>query len=186
LNIADTEKRRFNIQIIDDCLSWADTLRAPYSILHPGFGELNCALEFLELYKGQKLLIENMPKTGICDEKMIGYVPEQIEQLMREKFGFCFDVNHAIKAAVSLKEPYSEFIRRFLHLNPAVFHIADGHLSVEKDEHLHIGKGDYDFDVIMKLITCKKSPLMTLETPRGIDSLNDDLMNREAIISHLR
>jgi deoxyribonuclease-4 len=185
LNIADPDKRMFNIRTITDCFYWADKLCAPYCILHPGFGEIECALEFLEQYSDQRLLIENMPMTGISDEKMVGYLLEQVEELMNRKFGFCFDINHAIKAAVSLKEPYREFVRKFLRLNPAMFHIADGHLSQEKDEHLHIGKGDYDFGLLTELIQSVKPSMVTLETPRNPGSVNDDLMNRDAIMAYL-
>jgi hypothetical protein len=38
LNIADKEKEKFNLEMINKSIEWADKLSAEYLILHPGFG----------------------------------------------------------------------------------------------------------------------------------------------------
>lgn len=180
VNIADKNKEKFNLEAISECMKWADLLGAKYLVLHPGFGEIERAKNFLKKIKDSRILIENVPKVGINNEKMIGYTPEQIKTLMGSKFGFCLDLNHAIKAATSLKEDYQDYIKDFLKLKPKMFHIADGTLKEEKDEHLAIGSGGYDFRF---LISClDKDTYLTLETPRNnLNSFREDLGNLQKL-----
>ena len=182
LNIADKEREEFNLKTIYSCIEWADKLNAKYLILHPGFGLIGNAIEFLNKIDDRRILIENMPKVGLNGEKMIGYTPEQIKKMLGNKFGLCLDLNHAIKASISLRKPYKEFIEEFLELKPKMFHISDGKLNNEKDEHLNIGEGDYDFEFLMGCINEGKSKYMTLETPRAkLNSFADDLKNLDRL-----
>lgn len=179
VNIADKEKRGFNLEIINHCIEWADKLNAKYLILHPGFGAVDNAVEFLEEINDNRILIENMPVVGLDNESLIGYDSEQIKMLVGEKFGFCLDLNHAIKAAISLDTPYQEFIIELMKLSPKMFHISDGRLDQEKDEHLNIGEGEYDFKFLMGCIGNNDSKYVTLETPRK--SFDDDLVNLSCV-----
>jgi deoxyribonuclease-4 len=183
LNIADKEKKEFNMKTINNCIEWADKLNAKYLVLHPGFGSANDTMKFLNSINDKRILIENMPKIGLNNEKMIGCTPEQIKELMDNKFGFCLDLNHAIKAAVSLGRPYKKFIEEFLKWKPKMFHISDGKLNNEKDEHLPIGDGDYDFEFLMDWVKKSKSKYITLETPRtNLDSFDEDLKNLDKLV----
>jgi deoxyribonuclease-4 len=182
VNISDKNKEEYNLKTIDNCISWADKLNVKYLVLHPGFGSANDTIEFLNSINDKRILIENMPKVGLNGEKMIGYTPEQIENLVGNKFGLCLDLNHAIKAAVSLKRPYREFIEEFLELKPKMFHISDGRLNIEKDEHLNIGEGDYDFEFLMGCAKINNQTYITLETPRlNQETLEEDVMNITAL-----
>lgn len=186
LNIADKKKEEFNLKTISQCIQWGSELRAKYLILHPGFGEIKLAKNFLEKIDDRRILIENMPKVGINDEKMIGFTPEQIKELMGNKFGFCLDFNHAIKAAISLKKDYKEYIKDFLKLNPKMFHISDGTLNNGKDEHLSIGEGEYDFDFLTDCIKKSDTQYMTLETPKiNLRFLKEDMENIKKLKSIL-
>lgn len=190
VNIADKEKRNYNMEVINNCIEWADQLKARYLVLHPGFGSLTSSIEFLRHVDDKRILIENMPKIGIYDERMVGYSPEEIESLMGKKFGFCLDLNHAIKAAISLKRDYIEFVQEFLKFKPFYFHISDGHLNHGKDEHLGIGDGEYDFRfVIHSMILGSKSnyiEYITLETPRlNLGTFDNDLLNLEKVKSFI-
>jgi len=69
VNIADTTITEYNLQVIDECLEWADVLSAEYVILHPGFGEIDDALQFLQKITDRRIILENMPKVGINGEK---------------------------------------------------------------------------------------------------------------------
>lgn len=178
LNIADIKKEKFNKQIIRENILWADKLKARYLILHPGFGLIKNTIAFLKKIKDRRILIENMPKMGINNKNMIGYSPEQINKLIGKKFGLCLDFNHTIKAAISLKKNYKEYIEDFLKLNPKIFHISDGNPKSEKDEHLNIGEGKYDFNFLANCINKKNTGYITLETPRNdLSSLEEDLKN---------
>ena len=179
VNIANKNKEEFNMETIDMCIEWADSLEARCLILHPGYGLINNAIEFLKKIKDKRISIENMPKVGMNNEKMVGYAVEQVAELMNNRFGFCLDFGHAIKAAVSLNYDYKKYIKGFLKLNPTMFHISDGKLNNEKDEHLHIGKGDYDFEFLMSCIKKNEFKYVTLETPGILATFDEDLKNLE-------
>ena len=183
VNIGDPEKKGYNSNMINESIDWADKLNARNIILHSGYVSMNAAKRVLEEVDDKRILIENMPKVGLNDEKMIGYTPEQIKKLIDNKFGLCLDLNHAIKAAVSLGRPYKDLIEEFLKLKPKMFHISDGKLDNEKDEHLSIGEGDYDFEFLMNCIKENKLKYVTLETPRmKLNSLEEDLKNLEKLV----
>jgi len=178
LNIADNKKEEFNLKMINQSIEWADKLNVKYLILHPGLGEIEKSKDFLTKVNDKRILIENMPKIGINDEKMVGFTTKQIKELTRNRFGFCLDFGHTIKAAVSLKKDYKKYIKEFLKLNPKVFHISDGMLNTEKDMHLDIGKGEYDFNFLINCIKENESKYLTLETPRdNLNSCKQDLEN---------
>jgi len=182
VNIANRSKKEFNLEIIGLCREWADKLGARYLILHPGYGSIDDATKFLEKIGDNRILIENMPKIGINNEKMVGYTVEQVRELMNNRFGLCLDFGHAIKAAVSLNEDYEKYIKKFLKLNPKMFHVSDGKLNNQKDEHLHIGEGDYNFEFLMGCIKKSKLKYVTLETPRSLDSLDGNSKNLEKLM----
>ena len=134
-------------------ITWADRLNAKYLILHAGYGSMKHATDVLCEIADDRLLIENVPKVGLNDELMIGYSPAQIEELIGDgDRGLCLDLNHAAKAAVSLGVDYKEYVQDFLVFDPKMFHISDGTLDNEKDEHLNIGEGDYDFEVLINCV----------------------------------
>jgi deoxyribonuclease-4 len=178
-NIADKEKKEANMKIIDECIRWADTLDARYVVLHPGFGSLDTALTFLESLDDRRILVENMPKVGLRNESMVGHTPLHISTLMGDTSGFCLDFGHAIKAAISEGREYKEYVREFMTLKPNMFHLSDGTLSNEKDEHLAVGSGDYDFSFLMKCIP--PSAYATVEIGRHTDSLEEDVKSVEKL-----
>ena len=145
VNIADPSKYVYNNQMIDFCIDWANQLGVEYMILHPGYGDPYESIAFLDDVCDSRILIENMPKVGIHDEKMIGYDPYLVKKLLDAgDFGFCLDFNHAVKAAISMKTDYKGLLIDFMELKPKMFHISDGMINVEYDEHLNIGEGNYD------------------------------------------
>lgn len=175
VNIGDVDKVKKNVKIIQEGLEWANKLDAKYAILHPGYGKIKEIKSFLERIGDRRIVIENMPFYGLDYEDMVGYSKNEIAELKDEKFGFCFDLNHAIKAAISLNENYEEYIENLIELEPQMFHVADGKLDFERDEHLHIGEGEYNWDFLMGIIKNSYCEYVTLETPR--DELEDDLKN---------
>jgi endonuclease IV len=120
-----------------------------------------------------------MPRVGINNEDMSGYNPDQVKELIGESGkGFCLDLHHAAKAAVSIKRDYKELIRDFLSLKPKLFHISDGDCKYEKDHHQDIGTGSFDFTFFKECIEKTESRMITLETPRKNHlSFDDDREN---------
>ncbi len=178
INIADKSKERSNIELINVCLGWKNKLSAKFLILHPDFGSLNVAKKMLNRFYDKNIIIENMPKVGVNDEKMIGCNVEQIEKLSRGKYGFCLDFNHAVKAALSLNKDYKKYIIDLLKLDPKVCHISDGSLKNEKDEHLSLLNGEYDISFFADCIRNSSIAYVTMETPKtSLTSLDEDVKN---------
>lgn len=176
VNIADDNKEKQSQEVIQNAIQWANKLKAMYIVLHPGFGNISVAKKFLSKISDSRILIENMPKLGMNGEFMIGINKEELNILKGDIFGFCLDLNHAMKAANSLKIQYKEYILELLQLNPNIFHISDGILSREDDDHLNIGKGEYDMDFLSSCIKKNRNKYVTLETPReNKDSLKEAL-----------
>ncbi len=179
VNIGDTKDIKKNVKTIQKGLEWVDKLEAKYAILHPGYGELKNVKSLLEKIDDDRILIENMPVMGLDGESMVGYSRPELSELKNGKFGFCLDLNHAIKASISLNEDYKEYIKRLLKLNPQMFHVADGRLDFEKDEHLNIGEGEYEWDFLMDVIKKSDCKYVTLETPR--ENLKGDFKNLKKV-----
>jgi len=153
----------------------ASSLNSKGVIIHPGIGNKSNLIEFLKNINTNKLIIENMPRVAIGGTG-IGYTPGEIKELLGiGDFRFCLDFCHAIKAATSLNLDYKKLINEFLTLNPAMFHICDGFLSNEKDEHLNLGKGDFDLKFCKNII---KDSRVTFEVPKTT-GLDNDLKNVE-------
>ena len=178
VNIGDFVVKECTLQMISEAINWANQLNAKHLILHAGHGSMEHAKDLLHKLSDSRLLIENMPKVGLGGETMIGYSPEQIEELIGDgDMGLCLDFGHAAKAAVSLGVDYKEYVRKFMGLEPRVFHVSDGWLDVERDEHLRIGEGEYNFEFLMGCVKESTFALMTLETPRIKKSLDEDIEN---------
>jgi endonuclease IV len=178
VNIGDSTIKEYNLQKIKESIAWADQLNAKCLILHAGHGSMQHATDLLCELLDSRLLIENMPKVGLNDEGMIGYSPEQIDELIGDSdIGLCLDFGHAVKAALSMGVDHKGYIKRFLPFEPRVFHLSDGTLDEEKDEHLNIGDGEYDLRYFMGCIEENSSAFVTIETPRLRKSLDEDIEN---------
>lgn len=183
VSIGEASKKKYNLQKITESITWADELNAKYLILHAGTGSMESAANILRKVGDNRLLIENMPKFGLNGEAMIGYSPEQIKELIGDiSTGLCLDFGHAVKAAVSLGKDYKDYIIRFLKFEPNVFHISDGMLTNEKDEHLNIGEGEYDFRYLINCIKKNGNKCITLETHRKLNSLEGDEKNLRRLL----
>ena len=179
VDIGDPAAKECTLQMINESIAWADQLNAKYLILHAGHGSMQHATDLLCGLSDNRLLIENMPKVGLGGEAMIGYSPAQVEELIGDSdMGLCLDFGHAVKAAVSLGVDYKEYVGEFMELKPKVFHVSDGMLSGERDEHLGIGEGEYDFGFLMGCVERNEFKMMTLETPRVyLEMLEEDVQN---------
>jgi len=183
VNIGDPAAKEYTMQKINESITWADRLNVKHLILHAGHGSMQHATDLLREVSDSRLLIENVPKVGLGGEAMIGYSPAQIEKLIGDSdMGLCLDFGHAVKAAVSLGMDYKEHVQGFMELEPKVFHVSDGWLGEEKDEHLGIGEGEYDFGFLMGCVERSETKMVTVETPRITQwSLAGDVEDRERL-----
>jgi endonuclease IV len=187
VNIGDLAAKERTLQMINESIIWADQLNAKHLILHAGHGSMQHAIDLLREVSDSRLLIENMPKVGLDGEAMIGYSPAQIEELIKDSdVGLCLDFGHAVKAAVSLDVDYKEYVQGFMGLEPKVFHVSDGTLSEERDEHLGIGDGEYDFGFLMEYVKRSGAKMVTIETPRVMQGeLRGDIKNLNIIRTYI-
>ena len=153
-------------------------------IIHPESGDLELSIMNIKKLKIKPLALENMPKIGISGENLLGYDLSSLNSYFNRinYLEFCFDINHAIKAAISMKKGYLSFIKEFLVFKkPIIFHISGGNLSIETDEHLSLEEGQYNLSEIKKILLnydCNVN--LTFETPRNYErKIDDDLKNME-------
>lgn len=179
VDIGDETKKRYTLEMIRHSLKFADKLKARQVILHAGTRSKETAKVTLSEIGDGRILLENMPKVGLNGEKCLGYDAYSMCSLNKDDFfGVCLDFGHAVRAAISLKQDYKKIISEFMGLKPKMFHISDGDLSSEIDNHLTLGEGQFDLKYFKKCIEKSKSKSVTLETPRrNTNSLRDDLNN---------
>ena len=188
VDIGDPAAKEYTMQMINESITWADQLNAKHLILHAGHGSMQHATDLLCGLSDSRLLIENMPKVGLGGEAMIGYSPTQIKGMIGDNdMGLCLDFGHAVKAAVSLGVDYKEYVQGFVELKPRVFHVSDGWLDKERDEHINIGEGEYDFGFLMRCVMeMGADRLVTVETPKSNPkSLDDDAYNCKCLKAHI-
>lgn len=170
LDISDSKKERLNDALINNAIDFADTLDSKYIVLHPGSIPIENSLKYLDKLNDDRILIENLPLKSVYNQDLSGCTWEQVKQLQMNRFGFCFDIPHAIKASLSFGEKYKSNLKKYIKLNPNIIHISDTTLANEVDYHLDIGCGELDFKYISKLIRDSKSEYITLEVPSSSSS----------------
>ncbi|MFX0142251.1 MAG: hypothetical protein ACFFDN_51910 [Candidatus Hodarchaeota archaeon] len=149
-------------------------------IIHPESGDINYSISNLKNIPLSPLALENMPLKSIHGGECLGYNPETLQEYFNDiqNLHFCFDITHAIKAAISLQIDYIEFIKKFLKFkNPTIFHLSGGTLDTETDEHLPLTESQYDLAVIKKILLDYDAILnLTFETPKDYEKgITDDL-----------
>jgi len=174
-----------NINLYKKIIAIADYLTAEKIVVHAGvdINSSNFKANFKRIYD-LRLLIENLPKISLDDKEFFGYSFKRLKWIKRNVFpNFCFDFDHAVKAAFSQRLDYKIFITDLIkELKPSYFHLCDGLSNCEKDEHLNLGEGNFDLKWIKKLllkISRKKVIDLVFEVPKNENDLDNDLANIE-------
>ena len=150
IDFGDEKRNKNNLDFINNIIQYEKELyylNPICYIVHPESGDIRLSIENIKKLKIQPLALENMPKNGIHGEKMLGYDKSSLKKYFDniKNLKFCFDINHAIKAAISMEKEYIAFIKEFLKFKkPILFHISGGNLNIYVDEHLPLDKGDYN------------------------------------------
>jgi len=184
-NMSDVNLFDKNIRLFNETIKFADFFDSKDIIIHPGYGgDIQTCLRFLEKTDDPRIVIENMPKRTHLGVDFVGYDFDSIKSLMNEKYGFCLDFAHAAKAAVSVGVDYKDYIKKLLKLKPKLFHLSDGNLDNEIDEHLNFGEGEFDIGFFRECIGTFPQARGTLETPRdNMLTFNSDINNLKSLIS---
>ncbi|MCH9609908.1 MAG: hypothetical protein S4CHLAM45_13660 [Chlamydiales bacterium] len=174
VSFSQKEREKTNLKAMEEVFCFADLLQASTIIIHPGGeGKIEETIRQINLMKDSRLAIENKPYRMSSGHLSNGYLPEEIALIKREcGTQFCLDISHAICAANSLKKEHFPFLEQFFALKPDIYHVMDGKLEDEVDEHLHLGKGSYPLRQIISMIP--KEALVTIETDKDSqDHLED-------------
>jgi|SaaInlLV_10m_DNA_2_1039722.scaffolds.fasta_scaffold00617_15 deoxyribonuclease IV len=175
LNFAKRSMLKTNFQLAQETFVFAKALNASNIIFHPGTnGKIEETIYQLQKIVNpfnHKILIENKPYYSLNGKKIcIGNSPEEIKLILKNSdIGFCLDIGHAIYAANAKKINPLKYIKQFIKLSPQMYHLTDGNYNGIYDEHEHIGKGNFNFNNILKLIP--KNSIITIETKK--DSKNN-------------
>jgi len=149
-----------NQQVIGEVVAVRNLCEPLYVVFHPGVdGDFDESIRqfswmmnsFPEMQNIS--LVENKPAKGLYGMNCLGTTPAEIRKMQGVTgIGFLLDFGHASCAAATYGDDYQQTISRFLELGPRAFHLSDGHIRSEDDEHLHIGHGDYNLAWFAKQI----------------------------------
>lgn len=182
IDFGNIEKNLNNVRYIDKINRFKNSLIPLCYIVHPESRDVDLSIKNIKKLDVKPVAIENMPFKSIVKGELVGYDPDSLMKFFQciNDLEFCFDINHAIKTAISKKIDYLAFIKKFLRFKqPKIFHISGGKLNIEIDEHLHLFEGDYDVSKIKELMLKHNDIIyLTFETPRNNETrIADDLRN---------
>lgn len=182
IDFGDIKKNVNNIDFINKINQFKDDLNPICYIVHPESGDIELSIENIKKLDVKPIALENMPLKSLLGGDLLGYDPEGLIEYFNRimDLEFCFDLNHAIKAAISKNIDYIDFIKKFLKFKkPIIFHISGGNLDLEVDEHLHLDEGQYNLAEIKKILLNYNSIVnLTFETPRNYERrIKDDIKN---------
>ncbi len=187
VDFGDIKKNVNNIDFINKINLFKNDLNPLCYIVHPESGDIKLSIENIKKLDVKPIALENMPFKSLLGGELLGSDPEGLMEYFNRIVGleFCFDLNHAIKAAISKKVDYLDFIEKFLKFRkPILFHISGGNLDIEVDEHLHLDEGQYNLSEIKKILLNYNSVVnLTFETPRNYKRrIKDDIKNIKIFI----
>ncbi len=190
-NLANKDLVTSNLEIFKDTIRCADALEADTIIVHGGNGGTKEeTIQQLKSLRDSRVLIENKPKMGLNGKECIGYMPEHIIEIIVKcsLSGFVLDFNHAVCASRSLSCDPLEYIRRFLSINPRMFHLGDGDYCSLVDKHMNLGYGNMPLNKFIAFLS--QRAIITLETPndfsKGLCDFEDNkLFFNRLIKAHL-
>ncbi|MDR0677171.1 MAG: TIM barrel protein [Holosporaceae bacterium] len=156
-----------NTTNLKDTQKFADLLNSDIIVLHPGVGDgekyLCETIRQFKAFSDPRIAVENLPYSP-RSEQLHGSTPENIKRIIEEtECKFCFDFSHAICAANSLKRNVYDDFSEYNAMSPVLYHLSDGDFSSPVDDHLHLGKGNYDIAKIFREFITKNIPI-ALET----------------------
>ena len=190
-NPADKTKREKGTSSINFARKVADFAKAKRIILHPGIAaDNNCseenAIAFVKSLKDNRIVIENQPKVKYLN--CLCTTPEDTKEFMEKaNVEFCFDINHAIETAVCTGTSYKEFIKEFIKLNPAQYHLGGQRFDKGSDgrilSHLSFQDSEIDLKEILKFLP--EDAEITLETEHDMEKTEKDIKMIRKVIEEI-
>jgi deoxyribonuclease-4 len=180
-NLSDPAKADFNRKLFSEAVHFFKELSAMGIILHPGVsGSVEeTIIQLKELIsengiKAENVLVENKPFLTLTGGLCVGSDPDAIRKI-RELcgVGMVLDTTHAIKYAIAAKKPWQQVLKDFMQLKPNFLHVSDATFEHPKDEHMHIGSGEFDFREIFSIC---KAEFISIETNKDSSENLDDFI----------
>lgn len=164
----DERVRRITVVRFLHVIGIAGSLKPKVLVFHPGYDKWRFQghedLWIENSVKTWNLVIEDAKriKASIAIENVFEEDPETLEALVKgmnsSRFGICFDTGHF---NLFSKKPLEEWFDR---LGPYILEVHIHDNNGKKDEHLAIGDGKMDFDLLFKLLKgLPQKPLLTIE-----------------------
>ncbi|MCP4613879.1 MAG: sugar phosphate isomerase/epimerase [Planctomycetes bacterium] len=174
INLAQAERWRTNFDNFADSKLFADSLGADIIIVHGGNnGSISETIRQISLLGDSRIILENKPKIGLQNEECVGWSANDFKLVADAGVlhGTVLDFGHAVYAARSIKVNVMEIVKELIVFNPKLFHLTDGDTSSERDVHLNLGKGNFDIREFLSVIPSRG--MVTIETPRHSENLED-------------
>jgi hypothetical protein len=178
INPSDPMKDEVNKKAINFAIDLADKTKAIKIIVHPGpLENSNCTMEvsenFLKQFDDKRIILENHADHRERFPSPSFVTPEQIMPLLKKtKKGFCFDINHAISYALAEKIDISAFLKQFIKLKPAHFHLGGQKFNPYKE---HIDFSDSDVDLKKVFAILPEDSEITLECLADVKKTEKDI-----------
>jgi sugar phosphate isomerase/epimerase len=169
----DEKVRAVSVDRFLRTLDLAETLRPKVIVFHSGYEKWKYAMNItLWLEKSLKTwypLIKKAENTGtrIAIENIFEEDPENLRLLMEEagseRFGICFDTGHCNLFSRIPLDGWLDQLQEYI----IEMHLHDNWNT--SDEHLGIGEGSFDFDLLFRRMK-GRNPLLTIEghTPEEV------------------
>lgn len=182
LDFGNIQKQAKNLSYIKKINQSNKELNAFCYIVHPESRDIELSLANISKLQLGPLAMENMPRESHLGGELLGFDPPGLQSFFKRMpaLEFCFDISHAIKAAISLNTDPLTFINEFLAFKkPIIFHIAGGTLSTAIDEHLNLYEGQYALSEIKRVLLRQNYNVnLTFETPKSAEkTIKNDLKN---------
>jgi len=184
LNLSKREFLNENLRLAEETFRFADELKSKIIIFHPGIdGDIYETIFQLNKIKDERIVIENKPYYALKSNMICnGHSAEEINFIMNEAgVGFCLDIGHAIYSANAKNINSICYIKEFLKLRPKMFHLGDGDFCGVYDSHKNIGKGNFNFNKILQMIS--DGAYVSIETDKNF---KDSLIDFEQDVRRLR
>jgi len=190
INNADKSRYDKNLESLKVAIDLANQTNSNKIIVHPGEVDKNDkdnsseknSEDLIKSLNDKRIIIENMPYyngSPLCSK------PKDMKRYLKNtKTKMCFDVNHAISSALSLKENYLEIMKEFIKLKPVHYHLGGQKIKEKDITHLHFDESEINLQEIIK--TLPKNAEITLEVGIDIKKTDDDLELIRKIVKELK
>ena len=189
-NLSDARAKDINRKLFAEAVLFFRELRAKWIIVHPGImgdvvetvKQLNALMADSGVAPSQ-VLVENKPFLNLNNQLCVGGSPESMAQLKTEcGTDMVLDVGHAIKYAIGAGRDWQTVLEQMMALHPLMLHVSDAEMGHPRDQHLHLGKGEFDFNAIFRICT---APYLSIETVKDQPDRLDDFLLDVAFLKQI-